>query len=376
MCSATTVIVGCGVIGGSLAAALRRARPHERVVGVDLPDRLAALTRTGAVDEAVTFGEADPHLAETRLVILAAPVDAILDLLPAVAPRLAPGTLVTDVGSTKALICARASEVLPAKAAFVGGHPLAGSERCGVGAIDPRLFRGRPYVLCPPTDVHEEHWLTVLDLVRDLGATPLALEPCEHDQVLAATSHVPQLVALALMTLARDADATHGVLPTVAGPAFREMTRVAGSAWEVWSGILATNRAPVLDALDRLQAAIGELRQALAADTLEPLWRELSAARRALDQQPRPTGRQHALRAVVDRCDTTLLATLGRRLHAVRGIGALKREAGAQVLDASREARLTELWRSWASEEGVPPELWEPLLTTILGHSRMTQACS
>jgi prephenate dehydrogenase len=371
----TTVVVGCGLIGGSLGAALRRARPHQRVVGVDLPGHLDAVIRAGAADEAVALADAGPHLATSRLVILASPVDAILDLLPAIAPRLAPGTLVTDVGSTKTAICARAAKVLPAHVAFVGGHPLAGSERSGTGAIDLRLFRNRPYVLCPPTGLREKPWLAALDLVHDLGAVPLALDPIEHDELLATTSHVPQLVALALMGLAQRTDATHGLLPVVAGPAYREMTRVAASAWEVWTGILATNRAPVLAALDRLQDVIGELRQALAADTLEPLWQELVAARRTLDQQPRPTGRQHALREVVDRCDTTLLATLGRRLHAVRAIGALKRQLGASVLDAGREARLAELWRTWASEEGVPCELWEPLLTTILGHSRMTQSC-
>lgn len=85
-------------------------------------------------------------------------------------------------------------------------------------------------------------------------------------------------------------------------------------------------------------------------------------------------GRQQALRAAVDRCDTALLATLGRRLGAFRAIGALKREVGAEVLDAGREARLAGLWRAWAGEEGVPAELWPPLLATILGHSRATQA--
>ncbi|HPC83356.1 MAG TPA: prephenate dehydrogenase/arogenate dehydrogenase family protein [Thermoanaerobaculaceae bacterium] len=370
----TIVIIGCGLVGGSLGAALRRARPQARVVGVDLACHLAAITRAGAADVAVELAEAGPHLVSSRLVILATPVDTILELLPSLAPRLAPGTLLTDVGSAKVAICARAREVVPPGVAFVGGHPLAGSERSGVGAIDPRLFRNRPYVLCPLPDLPERHWLALLDLVRDLGAVPLTLEPSEHDELLAATSHVPQLVALALMALARNADATHGLLSALAGPALREMTRVAGSAWEVWSGILATNRRPVLDALDQLQTVLGELRQALAEDTLEPRWRELAAARRALDERPRPAGRQHALRAVIDHCDTALLAALARRLDAVRAIGALKREVGAAVLDPGREARLIELWRRMASEEEVPVELWEPVLNTILGHSRRTQA--
>lgn len=371
-----TVIIGCGLIGGSLGVALRSARPGEHVVAVDLPPRLDAIVRTGVADEAIPLAEAGRVLSESRLVILATPVDAMLELLPAIAPHLAPGTLVTDVGSTKVALCARAHEVLPRHVAFVGGHPLAGSERSGPGAAHPRLFRDRPYFLCPPADLGEEHWLAVLALVADVGAIPLVLDPAEHDELLAATSHILQLVALALVASARRADATHGLLPSAAGPAFREMTRVAASPWEVWNGILATNRGPVLAALERLQAALAEVREALAAGTLEPLWRDLAGVRRGLDEQPQPAGRQQVLRAAIDRCDTVLLSALGRRLGAVRAIGALKRESGAEVLDAGREARLAERWRRWAGEEGVPAELWQPLLATILGHSRRTQAGS
>jgi chorismate mutase len=256
---------------------------------------------------------------------------------------------------------------------FLGGHPLAGAERSGIAAADHRLFRGTPWVLCPETDTPEAAWLGMLDLLEEVGALPVAMGAGEHDELLAATSHVPQLVALALVHAATSLDASHGLLGLVAGPTFREMTRVAASPWEVWQGILATNRVAVLAALERLETSLATLRRAMEADDLGQLWHDVAAARGSLPGGGPAPRRQADLRAVVDRCDARLLATLGERFRAVEAIGALKQATGRAVLDSAREARLLERWRQWGSQEGVPETLLEPLFASVVSTSRRVQ---
>lgn len=370
----TVTIIGAGLIGGSLAAALHRASPPRHVVCIDRTEAMPGILKANVADEVVPLAGAAPHIGASKLIVLATPVDVILDLLSDLAPLLAPGTVVTDVGSTKDAICSRAAEVLPKGVHFVGGHPMAGAARGGVAAADPRLFRARPWVLCPSSASGDAAWLGVLDLVEAVGALPLAMAPREHDEVLAMTSHVPQLLAIALFHAAMAADAEHGLLGLLGGGAFRDMTRVAASPWPVWRGILASNREPVRVALDRLQGSLDAVRSALDNDALETLWQPVAAARRALAPDERPPRRRGEFRALVDRCDSDLLAALGERLQAVRRIGALKQEVGAVVLDPVREAQLLARWRTWGRESGVPPELLEPLFATIVGHSRKAQA--
>lgn len=250
-------IVGVGVIGGSIGLAMRRRQGRTRVLGVDRPAVLRTALARGALDEA------SPSLArglrEADLVVLALPVDGILDILPRLARHLAPGAIVTDVGSTKGAIDAAARRQGLA-GRFVGGHPMAGSERSGIGHADAALFEGAPWVLCPTRGAGAAS-RSVASLVKRLGARPALLDPHAHDRVMARLSHLPQLVSVALVNAAGAREARPYL--HLSGPGLLQMSRLADSPPGLWVAILRTNRNAATRALDDFTREIRRLRASL-----------------------------------------------------------------------------------------------------------------
>jgi prephenate dehydrogenase len=240
-------IVGLGLIGGSLALSVREAWPHVRIAGVDRPDVLAAARRLELIDDARSeIGK----LADADLVVLAAPVPQIVELIAAAAQLRLPA-LVTDVGSTKRRIMQAADDAgLPD---FIGGHPIAGSERGGLEHARKKLFAGRPWLLVPGRAA-ADRVRRLERFVSGLGAVPRRIDAERHDRTMAYVSHVPQLVAVALMNGAGDAVGDEGL--AAAGRAFADMTRLATSPPELWQGILESNADFVEEALGRLAAAL------------------------------------------------------------------------------------------------------------------------
>ena len=236
-------VIGLGLVGGSLARALTRA--GYTVIGVDRPAVARRARRIGAVARAADAVER--AASQAGVVVLAATPSANLRLLRRVA-RAMPDALVTDVGSVKGPIV-RVAAALKLRR-FIGGHPLAGSEGSGLAASDARLFRGRPWVLTPVRASRRDLAL-LRRLVRAVGARPVTMTTEEHDRTVAFVSHVPQLVAWALRDAARR-DRVAGRRLGIAGPGFRDMTRLARSPWRLWREILDQNRPEVRHALGGL----------------------------------------------------------------------------------------------------------------------------
>lgn len=242
-------VVGVGLIGGSVAMAARAAGWH--VMGVDSADVIAEARALGAVDEAATLDD----VSGADVVVLAAPVSQILRIIGGLE---AGGAIVTDVGSTKAEIV-RAAEARGLR--FVGGHPMAGSERGGVTHARADLLRGARHLLTPTEATDPEAYSRIVQLVRDdLGALPVAVPPEKHDRLMAALSHLPHVVAIALLEAA--AAVSEDALG-FAGPSFRDLTRVGASNPGLWSDILASNAAAVEETLDTFEAALRDLRAEL-----------------------------------------------------------------------------------------------------------------
>ncbi|MCS7154628.1 MAG: prephenate dehydrogenase/arogenate dehydrogenase family protein [Bacteroidetes bacterium] len=240
-------ILGTGLIGASLGLAIRRAQPEWIRVGYDEPRALRLALERGAVQEAAP--SAQKAVQEADLVVLAAPVGAIEELLRRIGPHLEDGALVTDTGSVKSSVLASARRWLPPRAYFVGGHPMAGSERSGPEHAQAELFRGATYALCP---LDEPSWQAagfLVELLQKIGARPLRLEAQEHDRVVAATSHLPQLVATVLMQTIGELGGSDPLYRALAGGGFRDMTRLAGSSFGIWRDILEHNLPEVLAAL-------------------------------------------------------------------------------------------------------------------------------
>ncbi len=249
-------IVGVGLLGGSIGLAMRRAMPRVEVVGIDRSPVLRRAKRRGAIRNGHT--SLAQGLQGADLIILALPVDVILKCLPRVARLAGAGAIVTDVGSTKATI-QEAAIRSGLGARFVGGHPMAGSQRTGVAHADAHLFRGASWVLCAPRRC--EALRRVRRLVSALGARPVLLDARRHDRLVALFSHLPQILSIALVnTVARRIPARS---PRLAGPAFLQMSRVASSPERLWRGILATNEAAVREAIDALARELSLLRARL-----------------------------------------------------------------------------------------------------------------
>lgn len=259
-------IVGVGLIGGSFGLALKEAGFSGEIVGVSRPATIEAALEHGAIDRGAPMEAA---LAESDLVFLAQPILRILDQLPEVARLARPGALVTDAGSTKEAIVRRAAEVFrDSQAHFLGGHPMAGKEGRGVAIADAALFRDAVWALTPaanteasPIEADFRKW------IKRIGASTLELSPKEHDRVTALTSHVPQLVSSALAAAVSSGlgDLEH---LRVAGGGLRDMTRLAGSSYEIWKGILLTNPENIRASLDLYLAEITAFRDHLTSPEL------------------------------------------------------------------------------------------------------------
>ncbi|MEN1678741.1 MAG: prephenate dehydrogenase/arogenate dehydrogenase family protein [Planctomycetota bacterium] len=254
------VVVGVGLIGGSIALAARRAGAYEEVIGVARrPESRQRALDAGVVAHATTDMAAAVATADT--VVICAPVGAIAGTALAVARACPPGCLLTDAGSTKAGIVeaiehAIAAEQLPV--AFVGSHPIAGDHRTGPEAAREDLFDGRSIVVTPTPATPPDATLRATRFWRSLGGETLSLSPAEHDRLLALTSHLPHVAAAALA----------GVTPAEAlpltGGGWQDTTRVAAGDPALWRDILLANRADVMAALDTLQGGLTAFRQAVS----------------------------------------------------------------------------------------------------------------
>jgi prephenate dehydrogenase len=281
----TVSILGVGLIGGSFALALRSAGFQGRILGVSSPRTVEAALRRGVIDAGMPLTEA---VAAADLVYLAQPIGRILELLPEVGRYAAPDCLVTDAGSTKRAIVERAGEVFGAGPRFLGGHPMAGKAQRGVEHAEADLFAGTVYLLTPHNGELPSTPVTgeFLDWIRKIGAAPLVLMPQVHDEVVGWTSHLPQLVssALALSVLSHLDDPEH---LKAAGPGLRDMTRLAGSSYDIWRDILSTNGDNLKAALERFLVQLKQFQDHLGAPALA---RDFEAAR-GLREKLFPSGR-------------------------------------------------------------------------------------
>lgn len=273
----TVAIVGVGLIGGSIGLGLRRRGLAREVVGVGRrPESLRTAQQLGAVDR--TTLDRSEAVAEAELVVVCTPVGRIAADVRAAAAVSRKQALITDVGSTKAQIVAELDGALPGGARFVGSHPLAGSEKNGPAAADADLFVDRTVVVTPIDSTREDDLAAIGDLWASLGARVVKLSPADHDRALAATSHLPHLVAAALAATTSPDD-----LPLTAS-GWADTTRIASGDPDLWTQIFLSNQAQVLAALGRYQDSIGQLRRAIESGDDGDLVRLLAEAKIRRDQ--------------------------------------------------------------------------------------------
>jgi prephenate dehydrogenase len=263
-------IIGLGLIGGSLGMALRRLGLAAEVVGIGRSEEKLQLgVEVGAADTVTT--DLQSGVAGASLVVVATPVSTVVPVVREAAPHLRPGTVVTDVGSTKAAIV-RAVEPIGAAHSFyfVGGHPMAGSERAGVKNADPYLFENAYYILTPTTATDPSALDRVRRLAEGIGARVIQLAPEVHDFYVAAVSHLPHCVAAALVNTIGALPEREALLPLAAG-GFRDTTRVAAGDVTVWRDIILSNSEAILTVLERYRQVLGELAAIVASGNAQAL---------------------------------------------------------------------------------------------------------
>ncbi|MCM2280702.1 MAG: prephenate dehydrogenase/arogenate dehydrogenase family protein [Bdellovibrionaceae bacterium] len=274
----TIAVVGCGLMGGSFAKAAHRARFGRTIHVLDTQPLADEIFASHGLQRAEW-----EDVWSADVIVLALPVDGILEFLRTQVRNCRPGTVIFDFGSTKQAICEEAERHCPPGVAFVGGHPLCGKAESGFAHSDASLFRGKAFFLTPTKTSTPDAIARVSEWMQALGAVVMTVPAAKHDQELAHTSHLCQVTATALCLAVEDmyrlrVDST----PPVPPPSLLEMTRLGRSSGRVWSDILATNAPAVLQAIDRLMSSLRELRDKIPSGDIQAHFTRANAVRAAI----------------------------------------------------------------------------------------------
>ncbi len=277
----TVTICGVGLLGGSIGLALKTSGFKGRITGLSSSAAIATALELGCIDEGFGYDSLGTVARSAECLFLCSPIHAIISVIRRLGTlNLPSGCIITDVGSTKSEIVAAAGRCLPSHVYFIGGHPMAGSEKRGPSSSDPYLFQNAIYVLTPGNAVPG----TTVDgfgafLDENLGCRHVVLAPDTHDAVAAAVSHLPHLVAVALVNTAALMDGrVPGTLSLAAG-GFRDMTRIASSPYAMWHDILSTNKTRIAPLIDDFISALTGIKEQLLRDGLHDAFRTAADTR-------------------------------------------------------------------------------------------------
>lgn len=261
--------IGLGLIGGSIAKALKNAEPDCRIMAyMRTRARLEQARVDGTIDDILTG--VDAALSACDVIFLCTPVEYAEDYLRKLKPVLKKGAFVTDVGSTKSEILGKVAE-LDMESNFIGGHPMAGSEKSGYEFSDPVLLENIFYLLCPTEKTPQERIDQMEKLVREMKANPCVIDAASHDRAVATISHLPHLVAASLVNLVKDTDDANQTMRRLAAGGFKDITRIASSSPVMWQQIFSSNRKPVIEVLRRYIASLEEIERELEDDDMSAI---------------------------------------------------------------------------------------------------------
>lgn len=277
----TCGFIGLGLIGGSIAKALRKFHPDCRLIGYDIQSEATALAvREGVLDLALP--EINEAFSGCDYIFLCAPVSFNDENLLKVKEFISPDCLLTDVGSVKTDIH-RHIKALSLEGQFIGGHPMAGSERTGYINSKTILLENAYYILTPTGEVAKEKIDEYRELAASLGAIPLVLSFEQHDYVTAAVSHLPHIIASTLVNLIREEDADSGIMKMIAAGGFKDITRIASSSPSMWQQICLTNADNIVSLLDDYMASLQRVRENILSCRAEEIYGFFDRARNYRD---------------------------------------------------------------------------------------------
>lgn len=234
-------IAGLGLIGGSLAKAFRRTNPNFEIIGVDRDkNNLDLALNEGTINKA--FQKIEEAVSDSQVIFICTPVTSIPEMLKTMVRILKTGTIITDAGSVKSKIMEEAAKILPKDVFFIGGHPMAGAERSGFSSSVAHLFENAYYVLSPLPGTPSEVIDSLQLLISSTGALPLLLDPLTHDQRVGSVSHLPHVIAAALVNTVNELDGPDRAAQKLAAGGFKDITRIASSNPAMWRDICLSNK--------------------------------------------------------------------------------------------------------------------------------------
>ncbi|MGH7273776.1 MAG: prephenate dehydrogenase [Nitrospiria bacterium] len=272
-------IIGVGLIGGSLALAIKKRGLAGAVLGIG--------QETDQLEKAVTRGAIDTYTCEVSegvegadLVVLATPVGMFEPILRQVDSKLPPGCIVTDVGSTKGRLVSQIEQMLPKTVFYVGGHPIAGKEKSGIESASMDLFRGARCILTPTPHTDAQALEKVKRLWREVGSEVVTMEPIDHDRVFAAISHLPHMAAYALVNTAMDLLNQDKDLLSFSAGGFKDFTRIAASSPEMWRDICLFNGENILTTIEAYEAVLKRIKEYIRNHNGRGLYLEFERAKK------------------------------------------------------------------------------------------------
>lgn len=275
-------IIGTALIGGSIALSLKQSKGYDFIItGFDIdPSSLDIALELGAINKKANSIEEAVNDAD--VVFLCTPIKEILQQIHIVSKHAKSGTIITDVGSVKKIVLKEA-EKIKNDVYFIGGHPMAGSERKGISSADPFLFENAVYVLCPNFNVPIKVVNEFIELIKLTGANIILLDPEIHDGIAGYISHLPQLIAVLLVN-------TVGSMGTdylsLSGGGFKDLTRIASSQFEIWHDIISFNREKIIEALDNFINGLSKYREIIKSNKIGELKPEFDNAFKLRNEIP------------------------------------------------------------------------------------------
>ena len=283
--------IGFGLIGGSIAMALRAARKESVIIAydhhIDSKNPSLEQAKEDGVVNLITHDISD--LSRCSVIFLCAPVDANLRYLKQLASYLSSSTILTDVGSVKGNIHT-AIEELGLSEFFIGGHPMAGSEKTGYENSNPDILENAYYILTPTAQADDEKVKYLYQLVKEMKAIPILLDSKEHDDITAAISHVPHLIAASLVNLIRTNDDGEGKMKMLAAGGFKDITRIASSSPSLWESICMSNRSSIAHFLSKYITSLSDILNHITEGDSGAIYKEFDTANQYRSQIPNHHG--------------------------------------------------------------------------------------
>lgn len=284
-------ILGMGLIGGSLAKAIHRSFPDWKIVGVDTNEQDLSRAKTdGVISEGTTSALRGVENAD--IIFICTPLSDIVRTVRKIIPVLKPGSILTDVGSTKSEILIQISDILPQHITYIGGHPMAGSEKSGYTNSTAHLFENAYYILTPFAETSNTAVQTLSYILEKIGCIPIILSPHDHDKITGLISHLPHIIASGLVNLAQNEEDQDAYIRKLAAGGFKDITRIASSNPHMWTDICMANRGELKSLIDTFIKILDSFRILLDAqdkDLMLTYFEKAKAYRDSIPSRPHPS---------------------------------------------------------------------------------------